>query len=99
MADLHNADVAARVGVIETQIHHLSVSVDKMAKSIETFASRPQQIAWREIAITAGAFLGLFAYVGNYLEGQYSKNTAPLQYRMEQMEKKLCIMAPVYCTK
>ena len=96
MAD---ADHTARVQVIETKLEHFAIAINDLAKAVREIASRPQQIAWREVAITAGAFLGLFAYVGNFLEAQYNKNIAPVQYRLEQTEKKLCIVAPVFCTK
>lgn len=90
---------SARIEVIETKLEHFSLAINELTKAVKEIAQRPQQIAWREIAVTAGAFLGLFAYVGNYLEGQYAKNIAVEKYRIEQVEKKLCSVSPILCTK
>lgn len=94
-----DAENSARVQVIETKLEHFALAINELTKAVKDIASRPQQIAWREIAVTAGAFLALFAYVGNYLEGQYSKNIAVERYRIEQAERKLCTIAPTFCTK
>jgi hypothetical protein len=83
-----------RVATLETKMDALTDNVVKLTKAVETIASRPSTIAWREIAITAGAFLMLFAYIGNYLEGQHAKNVAVDKYRISQLEQQMALIAP-----
>lgn len=92
-------DNSARVQVIETKLEHFAMAINELTKAVKEIAGRPQQIAWREIGATAVVFCGLVAYVGNYLENQYSKNIAVERYRIEQLEKKLGLLVPGMATK
>lgn len=94
MASEHDHTVT-RIQVVETRLEHFATAIDKLTKAVENIAARPQQIAWREVATTAAVFLGLAAYVGNYLESQYKKNVAVIEYRLEQAEKTLRIVTPL----
>lgn len=87
-----------RVATLETKMDALTDNVSKLTKAVEAIAARPSAIAWREIAITAGAFLMLFAYIGNYLEGQHGKNVAVDKHRLGLTERALCGIKPEFCT-
>jgi hypothetical protein len=89
--------VEHRVVAVETKLDAVIKAVGDLTAHIKEIAAKPQSIAWREIAVTAAAFLGLFAYVSSYLEGQYNKNIAVEKSRLELTEKALCTINPSFC--
>jgi len=88
-------DTQARVRVLEHSVTDLRNHVDSGFKTIHSglaeltkaVAGKSAPIPFKEIAATVAVMLGIFAYVGQYLEGQYAKNIAVTQYRIEQLEK------------
>ena len=85
----------SRVKVLEVGVHKLETRMDagfiEIGKQIrlltDKFTESPKQIPFREIAATIAVCLGIFAYAGQYLEGQYKKNISVLEYRVEQLER------------
>lgn len=90
-----DSDTQTRVGVLEHSVRDLRNHVDSGFKTIHSglaeltkaVAGKSTPIPFKEIAATVAVMLGIFAYVGQYLEGQYAKNIAVTQYRIEQLEK------------
>jgi hypothetical protein len=96
MSDTHLV-FEGRVVAVETKLETLTSAVHDLTKAVRDVMSRPQNIAWREVAITAGAFLALFAYVGNFLESQHAKNVAVDKWRIAAIERALCLAKPEFC--
>ncbi len=90
-----DSDTQTRVGVLEYSVRDLRNHVDSGFKTIHSglaeltkaVAGKSAPIPFKEIAATVAVMLGIFVYVGQYLEGQYAKNIAVTQYRIEQLEK------------
>lgn len=85
-----------RVTVLETAVQKLETQVEKgfaeVSKSIskisDAVSAHRQPVPLKEILLTIGACLGVFSYAGNFLEGQYRKNVAPIEQRIHALEKK-----------
>ena len=86
-----------RVVVLETKIDGVITAVHELTKAVREIANAPKNIAWREIAITVGTMLAIFAYVGGYLEGQHIKNVAVEKHRLAIVERALCVLDPKLC--
>lgn len=88
-------DIQGRVKVLEISVHKVETRMEAgfrdLSKQFSTIAEKlngaPRTIPFKEIAATVAVCLGIFAYAGNYLEGQYKKNISVLEYRVEQLEK------------
>jgi hypothetical protein len=94
---MNDASLDHRVVAIETELKGLHKAIADLTSAVRDIAARPQNIAWREIIITAGAIFGLLQYAGSYLEGQYAKNITPEKQRLERVEKALCLAKPEFC--
>ncbi len=93
-------DASGRLTLLETEFRKHESRVEAgftdIAKSLRALSdkidAKGSPIAWKEIGATIITMCMIFAYVGNYLEGQYAKNIAVEKYRLEQVEKKLAIV-------
>lgn len=103
MAEMSNeargmvSDLDSRVVRVETKLDSVVSAIGDLTKAVQSVASRPQQVAYREILVTTATILGLLHYVGGYLEGQFEKNVRPEKARVERIEKALCFANPAYC--
>lgn len=103
MAEMSNeargmvSDLDSRVVRVETKLDSVVSAIGDLTKAVQSVASRPQQIAYREILGTTAVILGLLHYVGGYLEGQYEKNVRPEKARTERIERALCLANPAFC--
>ena len=69
---------------METGFAGLTSTLSDVSKAI---SQHRNPIPFKEIAATVVTCMAIFAYVGNYLEGQHAKNMSVWQYRVEQLEK------------
>lgn len=82
-------DHGTRLVVVETQLAQMQAGINDLTKAVRALADQPRQPPFKEIAATVAVCLGIVAYVGGYLEGQFKKSTAVTEYRIEQLEKRL----------
>jgi hypothetical protein len=76
------------IEVIKTRMDGLERSVSEIVKAVKSLADQPRPWPMKEVGATVLVCFSLFAYIGGFLEGQYKKNNAVLEYRMEQLEKR-----------
>ena len=96
----HDTHTETRVRVLEHSVTELRSHVDSGFKKMEyalaelgkVMARKATPIPFKEIAATVAVMLGIFAYVGQFLETQYNKNISVPTYRLEQLEKAVAKM-------
>ena len=92
-SNIDEIGTAGRVKILEHSFHNLETRMEagftdlsKAVRSLsEALQSRPSPIPFKEIAATVAVCLGIIAYFGNFLEGQYQKNNRIIEYRLEQL--------------
>jgi hypothetical protein len=85
-----------RVSVLEVSFERVERRVEAgfteigkaLSRMSERMAEAPRAIPFKEIAATVAVCLGIMAYAGQFLEGQYRKNIGVLEYRIDQLEKR-----------
>lgn len=92
---MSDASLETRVVTVETKLDNVIRAIGDLTAAVKEIASQPKSIAWREIAITATTTLGMFWYIGNYLESQHAKNVAVDKYRITQLETQMRLIAPI----
>jgi hypothetical protein len=76
-----------RISIVETRLDGIENTLRDVVTALREIAGQPKTIAWREILVTAGAVLGICAYAGSFLEAQDKKNSAPLEQRVQMIER------------
>jgi len=94
---MSDISVEHRVVAVETKLDSVIKAVGDLAGSVKDIANRPSNIAWREIAITIAAFLGLFTYFDNYVAQKNGTSNAISYHRLQTVEKALCLTNPAFC--
>lgn len=95
--NLDELNTVGRVKILEHSFHKLESRMESgfsdLTKAVRTLSealqSRPAPIPFKEIAATVAVCIGIIAYIGNFLEGQYQKNNRIIEYRLEQLEKRV----------
>lgn len=87
-----STDHGTRIEVLETRFAAVERGQAEILGSLnslsEKFASRAHPIAWREIGATIVCCLTIAAYAATFLENQFKKDTAVMQYRLDILEKR-----------
>lgn len=86
VADEQN-DLDKRLVVVETTLTQMQAGISDLTKAVRSIADQPRAIPFKEIAGTVLVCFGIFAYVGGFIETQYRKNNAVLEYRVCVLEK------------
>lgn len=80
-------DMNTRLTVVETTLGQMQTGIADLTKAVRALADQPRALPFKEIAATVAVCLGIVAYVGGFMESQYRKNNAVLEYRICVLEK------------
>lgn len=84
-------DVDTRMGVVETKIDQMELSIHHVVKAIdgikEFLAAGPRHIPFKEIIVAISITLGVVVMLGQQLASWHTLANQNLQYRIDLLEK------------